>query len=414
MSGLVDDNPATKDLLGFAPTGDILAEVVRHPPRLPFTLGIFGAWGSGKTTMMQMIRDRLVAEGFKTVWFNAWKYDSKEVIWNALIQRIFWEMRNDSEVTAREDGDRFRERVGTAAKGLATYAAKVATRLVPGGIVREEDVDHLVATLTTSATDETYDFINRFEQHFDELVKEYVGDGHLVVFIDDLDRCLPENAVNVMEALKLYLDRANCIFVIGAESGVIEQGIAQRYGASSRLPAEDYLDKIIQVPFVLPAADESSMRALLDVAEEYPVLRSDQMRTLVRSATGGNPRRVKRFMNLFWVLAHIGGDLAEADQLRLGKVLMIQLRFPQLFRRLARDLTLAQSLSDAVISGPVALAARTRDAPPAERELLENADLVRFLQETSAISVKDSEIRRWVLLTSAHAPLLDLEEPAAA
>ena len=103
--------------------------------------------------------------------------------------------------------------------------------------MKEEDIEGVLEALRPlSAEDPQFDFINKFEDTFDNLVKDYVGSsGHLVVFIDDLDRCLPENAVTVMESLKLYLDRANCVFVVAAEAVIIEEGIRQRYHDNERL-----------------------------------------------------------------------------------------------------------------------------------------------------------------------------------
>ena len=200
--------------------------MISDTPRAPFTIGVFGEWGFGKTTLMQMVRDRLKQDGVKTVWFNAWKYDGKEVIWNALLQAIFFTMRDD----LGERKPDLARRIGAAATELAKYAAKVATRFIPGGIVREEDVRAFGGSRPLSAEDPQFEFINKFEETFDKLVKEYVGlVADQVVFIDDLDRCLPENAVTVMESLKLYLDRANCVFIFGAEAGIIEEGIRQRY-----------------------------------------------------------------------------------------------------------------------------------------------------------------------------------------
>src|SRR5437899_12450132 len=104
---LLDDNPATRDRLGFDRMVTILTDVIQDPPRLPFTIGIFGEWGSGKTTLMEMVRRRLEKQGTKTIWFNAWKYDGKEVIWNALIQEIFLSMQRDSGAP----GPEFKKRV---------------------------------------------------------------------------------------------------------------------------------------------------------------------------------------------------------------------------------------------------------------------------------------------------------------
>src|SRR3954471_17367395 len=94
---LLSDNPATVDALGFSNSADLLAKIVTDAEP-PFALGLFGEWGSGKTTLMTMIQDRLRKTGQKTVWFNAWKYDGKEALWNALIQTIFYAMQNDPDL----------------------------------------------------------------------------------------------------------------------------------------------------------------------------------------------------------------------------------------------------------------------------------------------------------------------------
>src|SRR6266699_922574 len=262
---LLSDNPATEDTLGFGQMATVLHTVIRDTPYRPFTIGIFGEWGSGKSTLMKLIQTYLQRDGVKTVWFNAWKYDTKEVIWNALIQEIFYTMQRDPEIQGRTNAEEFKKQVAHVAAELAKYAAKVATRFIPGGIIKEEDVDGVLEALRPpSANDALFDFINRFESTFDQLVKGYVGnpDGYLVIFIDDLDRCLPENAIAVMEALKLYLDRASCVFVIGAERSIIEEGIKERYRDNPRLSGKDYLEKIIQLPFIVRRIDAENVLSL--------------------------------------------------------------------------------------------------------------------------------------------------------
>jgi predicted KAP-like P-loop ATPase len=127
MDELIADNPETEDRLGFAPMAEILVNVIGATPP-PFTIGVFGAWGSGKTTLMNLVRKGLDANGTKTVWFNAWKYDGKEVIWNALIQAIFYRMKSDPDMAPKGD---FLERVKNAAGRIAIFAAKVGTRFIP-------------------------------------------------------------------------------------------------------------------------------------------------------------------------------------------------------------------------------------------------------------------------------------------
>jgi hypothetical protein len=399
---LLDDNPAVEDALHFSEMVDILHGVLRDPPRLPFTIGIFGEWGSGKSTLMDMIRRRLMDEHVKTVWFNAWKYDAKEVMWNALIQKIFYTMQHDPEVEQREDKEEFRERVGQVAAGLAVYAAKVATRFVPGGIVKEEDVDAIVEALRPpSANDDLFDFVNRFEDTFRRLVRDYVGEsGYLVIFIDDLDRCLPENAIMVLEALKLYLDSADCIFVIAAESSVIEEGIRQRYHDNPRLSGKDYLEKIVQLPFIMPRIMPDRALMLLDPYEKTLAYRSDEnVRALIVAGTECNPRRIKRFINAFWVLSTIAGPLNERDRLELAKVLLIQMRFPRLYYALADDPGLLDHMAEVVSSKTVNVKSQLEREPPEVRALLEDGDVVAFLRKTQQITAAPDRIARWVSLT---------------
>src|SRR5207244_5753649 len=115
--------------------------------------------------------------------------------------------------------------------------------------------------------------------------------GYIVVFIDDLDRCLPENAIEVMEALKVYLDRSDCVFVVGVEPTVLEEAIMLRYNDNSALSATDYLEKIVQVPIFVP---RTRLKMGLALGERmFP----DEMDRLVRHGTKRNPRRIKRFLN---------------------------------------------------------------------------------------------------------------------
>jgi pantothenate kinase-related protein Tda10 len=67
---LLSDSPQTIDRLGFKPMADILVEVIRQT-QPPFTIGVFGEWGSGKTTLMTLVQRELQRSGAKTVWFNA-------------------------------------------------------------------------------------------------------------------------------------------------------------------------------------------------------------------------------------------------------------------------------------------------------------------------------------------------------
>lgn len=188
---LLSDNPNQNiDTLGFKEMVEILQDVIQNLPEAPFTIGVFGEWGCGKTTLMKMVEKRLIENDIKTVWFNAWKYDGKDIIWNALIQQIFYTIKEDPELEKSEKGKQLKKRIKQTASQLAEYASKIAVNFIPGSVIKPEIVDIVSKQLRPlDANDDRFKFINRFESEFDELLKLYLGDDrkYLVIFIDDLD-----------------------------------------------------------------------------------------------------------------------------------------------------------------------------------------------------------------------------------
>lgn len=411
---MISDNPSKIDQFGFQPMASILCNVIRDLREPPFTIGIFGEWGCGKTSLMQQVQDLLKKEDVKTVWFNAWKYDRKEVIWNALLQQIFYEIKEDIKKQERKDREKLIEQIKEIASKLTLYAAKVGTRLIPGNLVKEDDVDTIAkAFAPLSAEDEEFDFINKFESIFNSLVDEYLGgkDKYLVVFIDDLDRCLPENAIEVMEAIKLYLDRSNCIFVIGTESSIIEEGIRQRYKDNVRLSAKEYLEKIIQLPFVMRSIDiENSLPNILEPYNDILNYRDRVMHNLIVEGTKSNPRRIKRFANTFWVLAKIdvysnngqGEMLDDFKQQHLAKILLIQMRFPKFYYALVENQKLVGDIVEASKASTEDDRNRILDRAKELRDFYKDVELKRFLEKTQDIPCHYRDIHPWIILTKGQ------------
>ena len=96
LSPILDDQPAAQDYLDFNSYVQALKELVIHSStKTPLTLGIFGRWGTGKTTLMRMLERELKSAGIATVWFNAWQYGNEDELWAAFLQSIFNKMQAD-------------------------------------------------------------------------------------------------------------------------------------------------------------------------------------------------------------------------------------------------------------------------------------------------------------------------------
>ena len=390
------DLPATEDFLGFAPYAQTLFDIVRDEnTQTPLTIGIFGSWGSGKTSLMTMIKERLddlrrqekrqarqgeIVRSHLPVWFNAWLYSSEKSLGHALILRVLAELHREvgHDPEARQALDEMEANLRRSGE-LASVGDLVikGQALVSGdgegtefrlplaiGLsllneiaearteAADKDADQAAVSAFMRRVDQMRTTLDRkrvealevFRQDFQRLVRRYVSPGFLVVFVDDLDRCLPDKAVEVLEAIKLFFDVAGCIFVLGIDREVIERGIRLKYRDYERLDEKGpppisgakYLEKIVQIPFQLPPIDRAAMEGY--IGKMAPRLleldrRCDDVFTV---GMVPNPRRVKRTLNIFlllWRLSRHLGDLRDRIKpVRLAKMVVIQLHHPDLFR----------------------------------------------------------------------------------
>jgi len=374
-----NDAPNTKPSLNFELYAKELGKIAVKATtgnEGSFTVGIFGSWGSGKTTLMRCIERKLKnfhtefttdefeshlhnydATKFKTIWFNPWKYDDTHGIRNALIQTILREMAENSKGIVKENCNKLATRynaskcilhIGEHLLGAAFQSQmyvnpiEIIKGIKLGGQGSENKDKNEGNDLDLDLDTDPYLFINRFESQFREVVKEYVGEhGRLVIFIDDLDRCLPENALTVLESLKLYLDNANCVFFIGLDKRVIEQAVKQRY-KNLNVTGKEYIEKMIQLNFFLPENDYNQVKQVLQNElnelvqdREYPV--KAEMWRMILAATKGNLRKTKQFVIAWGLIRSLAVSLQVADEVKipkLAKILLIQMNFPDFYEAL--------------------------------------------------------------------------------
>jgi KAP family P-loop domain len=323
------DSPSVKPSLSFEATAMALAQIIRDsPPR--FAVGIFGNWGSGKTTLMQEIQRKL-GNAVVSVDFNAWRYEREPQLLIPLLDTVRGAL---VEWAAGKDADT-RERVRTAARKVGRIIRGLAAGLsgevgLPGAVKVTYDVGKSIDALTMSSEPEQPQSLyvaafRELSQAFTELGAQ--GVTKIVVFVDDLDRCLPDNALDVIESMKLFFDLPGFVFVVGLDEDVVQRAVRTRFpetagpaagtaAASAGVAvtpeaqlARDYVEKIFQVPYRLPPVVAGQLNDLLEAMYSEADLLSGQLddfRQRIAAhlryvAVRGqiNPREVKRFLNTY-------------------------------------------------------------------------------------------------------------------
>lgn len=388
------DKPSARDYLDFQSYAATLADLIEKT-QTPLTVGVFGAWGSGKTTLMGMIENALKArengaepKSFMLVHFDAWKYYKEDALWRAMLLRVLdalrSEVKGESELKEIENLEQrlyraieWKEKGGLTidwpklAKASVGGALKLSFAFMPGASTIVEAVKAAQSAIgkgevagDVSAFADAFqrdlivhhrtqlNNIEQFQDEFGRLVKRHFAKTRLVVFVDDLDRCLPEKALEVLEAIKLFLDVEGCVFVLGIDQEVITRGLEVRYRElieKSQSPkfSTQYIEKLIQLPFHLPPIESREIGSYLkSLNVDWP---DDDCAKVFAEALSPNPRQIKRTINVFMLLWKLAerrrsslGD--NVTPLRLAKVVILQTAYPAVFDHLKSNGLLLKQL----------------------------------------------------------------------
>ncbi len=305
------DNPTENDKLGFTPYVIGIEKLIKDTSvrDLPITIGIYGAWGSGKSSFMMQLRKRLVGGSkhsrgkIPTIWFEAWKYDRTQDVRSALIYQIL----NGIYASANEDT---KTKILNATKKWAQISLslvkqmKLSPTIVGTGGISFPTLKEIQDDVADWKRFQTA--VDKFSFEFDAAVKAYLkeyGSKRLVIFIDDLDRCLPENVIIILEALKLFLTVSSCVFVIGIDRSVAEKAIQIHYGIKPGIDRE-YLDKIIHYSFNVPPISSDQLKQLFTQLIPYEMQVEDCL-YVISQAAQGNPRLYLRLSSSFALLTEL-------------------------------------------------------------------------------------------------------------
>jgi hypothetical protein len=386
------DNPSAQDLLGFSDIADPILDAVGRERLDPVAVGIFGDWGSGKSTVLEILADRLKdRDDVIVVFTRPWEYDPgldpKATLIAEVLAKIEERVKRD-----RTRFDRVKERFASLRKRVQW--SKAMTLVTKSAVTFSlPSPEQLVDVFSFEGQDAADPSLQGFRDEFAELMNELEEVSRVIVLVDDLDRCLPPTVVATLEAIKLFLSVKKMAFVVAADERLVHLAIADRYGASAQAPimAREYVEKIIQIPVSVPAlglADTEAYLALL-LIERHLGPEGEELAELIahcnerrRSAENeiwagvpdgavpeaaaddvalaaflapvlyerlaGNPRRLKRFLNALWIRSDIAGRRGVSlDPTALAKLMVLEQLAPDGFEQLLTwlgDGTLAEKL----------------------------------------------------------------------
>ena len=485
------DNETNRDFLNFRCVADTAAEMIVQADGQPLSMGVSGGWGVGKSTMLNLIGDSLKSrddDRYLCVQFNAWLYQGYDDARAALVEVIARRLIEHAE-ESKTGLDKAKEllirvnwlrlaglTVGSALSvaaglppiGLLGAAWSAGTDLSDGRV----DVEEVEAAdkagkalagaagklVKPSAESSPPRQIQDLRRHFEDTLNEM--NVTLVVFIDDLDRCLPPTAISTLEAIRLFLFLPRTAFVIAADDRMIRQAVRVHFHDANLDDdlVTNYFDKLVQVPLRVPPLGTQEVRAylmllfvedseidaerreklreqvcqrlseswrghrvdsrfLLELIEDCPerlrsnVVLADRLAPLMTTAKqiAGNPRLIKRFLNTLSIRLAVARtqDIA-VDEGALGKML--------LFERCSSEAAyteLISAINDSVEGKPLFLAGWEKSAQAGEE--IQDLSAVwnsPFVKDWLALHppFAETDLRSVAYVSREHMPIITLAD----
>lgn len=396
------DKEAEIDYLNFGYMVDMVVDIATDRDLSPSTIGLYGDWGSGKSSLMKLAQKKIEEknteigdekDSIKTlcIEFNGWLFegyeDTKTSLCGVILDALADEKRFSKEITdyaktlikkidfnkilgkGIKYGLDFFLTGGIGALTDLTLSSVLSTIKTNVSEVQAKDLEEILNKFKKD--DKTRTEIKNFREEFKQLLQKSNVEN-VVVFIDELDRCLPDTVLEVFEAMRLFLFVEGMSFVIGADERLIQYSIKSKY---KEVPGnnldigKEYLEKVIQYPLYIPQLTRAEVNQYLaclllretltenqfkeilsiiytlapnqdfsmeqisdkapDIAEscKKDMALARQISSVLAPSINGNPRQCKRFLNTLYMRL----KLAKARNVALDKNILAKLMLAEYF-----------------------------------------------------------------------------------
>ncbi len=328
----------------------------------PITVALQGEWGSGKTSLMNVLNDDLCNENgeFYSIWINTWEFSLMRSSNEALLQILF-KMANEVVKLIQTAGE---EVIGSIKKNLSVLGMSVARSLANKAL--DGFGDSIMDIFNKEGGNSIADLREKLEQQINVCINKSQNKKGIIFFIDDLDRIDPPVAVELLELLKNVFTLKHCLFVLAIDYDVVIKGLKPKFGELNEQNEREFrsfFDKIIQVPFSMPVSQYSTKNYLIDELKGIGIIDSadlsnEKLTNDLNKAEiltiGSNPRSIKRFLNTLSMIKCINnacdetatlndGEREESKETRDLKILLnlsivgLQVAYPKIYQLLCLE-----------------------------------------------------------------------------
>lgn len=386
------DSETEIDYLNFDYLVKAVEDIVMDEALTPSTIGVYGDWGSGKSSLMQMVERSLInhyKEDVACIHFNGWLFEDYEDAKTAFCGTILEELRKHKTIPSKVKGQITSLLKKIDGKKILMKGGSIALDVIlTGGIgsivgltvesiastlknkidgVSADDIREALKDFKKENEDKKREEVKNFQKDFESILRESKL-KRMVVFVDELDRCKPDTVLDIFEAMRLFLFVKGTSFVIGADSRLIDYAIKSRY---KNIPgnnldiSKEYLEKLIQYPVTIPQLNTAELvryltclllekdidnvvdivkngnpfepineRQLLDGREgqketiKNALALSRQVSPILAAKLNGNPRQCKRFFNALFMRV----SMAESRGITLDKNILAKLMLLEYFK----------------------------------------------------------------------------------
>ena len=341
-----------EDLFGIQAYQNALIKYIRMTDT-PITIALQGEWGSGKTSLMNLLRYNLCDVNdapYFPVWINTWQYSLMKTPSQAIMSILEGIINQIGALhTSDQKWAESKRKIG----GLFKKMASVGTKMVAGTVgIDGGVVDDLFEGKESAASD-----ISQLKEEIAKLIDEALSKDTskqgFTFYIDDLDRIDPPVAVEILELLKNIFDLEKCVFILAIDYDVVIKGLKPKFGEltdANEREFRSFFDKIIQLPFSMPVASYSVDSFLVDALGKIEFFTDQELKDpslaeklseITRLSVGTNPRSLKRLTNTLALISIIYEEQTGAqnnvtvlDKLINYSLVCIQIAYPYIYNQL--------------------------------------------------------------------------------